>query len=98
MSKSRHFLLGDSSSLDDSDIEEMILDNDVEQAMVIVTVKNLQDQMPTKRRHRSVPGRITIPRNRVAGHEALMQDYFAEVPHIRHPSSVEGTECGENYM
>jgi hypothetical protein len=57
----------------------MILDDGIEQAMVIVAVKNLQDRMTMERRRGSVTGRITVPRNRVAGHEALMQDYFAEV-------------------
>jgi L-lysine 2,3-aminomutase len=80
MSESQRFLLEDSSSSDDLDIDELILDDDVEQAMVIVAVKNLQDRMAMKRRRGSVPGRITIPQNRATGHEALMQDYFAEVP------------------
>jgi hypothetical protein len=66
--------------LDDSDIDELILDDNVKQAMVIVTVKNLQDRMAMKRPRGSVPSRITVPRNRAAGHEALMQDYFAELP------------------
>jgi hypothetical protein len=35
MSESQQFLLEDSSSSDDSDIDELILDDDVEQAMVI---------------------------------------------------------------
>jgi hypothetical protein len=80
MRGSQRFLLEDSSSSDDSDIDEMILDDDVEQAMVIVAVKNLQDQMAMKRRRGSVPSCISIPQNHAAGHEALMQDYFAKVP------------------
>jgi hypothetical protein len=80
MSGSQRFLLKDSSCSDDSDIDEMILDDDVEQAMVLVAIKNLQDRMVLKRRRGSVPGHITIPRNRATCHEALMQDYFAEVP------------------
>jgi L-lysine 2,3-aminomutase len=36
--------------------------------------------MAMKRRRGSVPGCICIPRNHAAGHEALMQDYFAKVP------------------
>jgi L-lysine 2,3-aminomutase len=86
MSRSQRFLLEDSSSSDDSDINEMILDDDVEQAMVIVAVKNLQDRMAMKRRRRSIPGRITVLRNRATNHEALMQDYFVEVP--KYPSSL----------
>jgi hypothetical protein len=38
MSGSHRFLLEDLSSSDDSDIDEMILDDDVEQAMVIVAI------------------------------------------------------------
>jgi hypothetical protein len=78
MSESRRFLLKDSSSSDDSDIEERILDDIIEQAMVIVAVKNLQDRMAMKRRRSSVAGRITVPQNRAAVHEALIQDYFPE--------------------
>jgi hypothetical protein len=85
MSESRWFLLEDSSSLDDSDIEEMVLDDDVEQAMVIVAVKNLQEWMAMKRRRRLVVGRITVPQNRAAVHEAFMQDYFPEVSTIPLP-------------
>jgi hypothetical protein len=80
MSESQWFLLKDSSSSDDSDIDELILDDDIEQAMVIIAVKNLQDRMAMKRRRGSVPGRIIVPRNRTAGQEALILDYFAEVP------------------
>jgi hypothetical protein len=79
MSESQRFLLEDSSSSDDSGIKEMILDDDIEQAMVIITVKNIQDLMAMKRWHVSVASRVTVPRNRAANHEALMQDYFAKV-------------------
>jgi hypothetical protein len=74
------FLLEDSSSSDESNIEDMILDDDVEQTMVIVAVKELLDRMAMKRRCGSIPDRIFIPRNRILGHANLMQDYFAEVP------------------
>jgi hypothetical protein len=47
---SERFLLEDSSSSDESDIEDMILDDDVEQTMVIVAVKELQGRMTMKRR------------------------------------------------
>jgi hypothetical protein len=70
MSESQRFLLEGSSSSDDSDIEDMILNDDVEQAMVIVAVKNLPDRMAMNRRRGST-GRITVPRNRAASHEAL---------------------------
>jgi hypothetical protein len=41
MSVSEQFLLKDSWSSDEFGIEEMILDDDVKQAMVIVVVKEL---------------------------------------------------------
>jgi hypothetical protein len=39
MTTSERFLLEDSSNSDESDIEDMILDDDVEQTMVVVAVK-----------------------------------------------------------
>jgi hypothetical protein len=98
MSTSEQFLLKDSSSSDKSNREEMILDDDVKQTMVIVTKKNLQDKMEMKRRRRLVLGRVCTPQNRALGPTILMQDSFAEVPHNRHPSFVEGTKCAEIYF
>jgi hypothetical protein len=49
MSASECFLLEDSSSSDESKIEDMILDDDVvEQTMVLVAVKELVDRMARK--------------------------------------------------
>jgi hypothetical protein len=80
MSVSEQFLLKDSWSSDESDIEEMILDDNVEQTMAIVVVKELLDHMVMKRQCGSILGRIFIPRNRALGHTTLMQDYFTKVP------------------
>jgi L-lysine 2,3-aminomutase len=80
MSASEQFLLKDSWSSDESGIEEMILDDDVEQTMVIVMVKELLDHMVMKRQRGSIPSRIFIPRNHALGHSTLMQDYFTKVP------------------
>jgi hypothetical protein len=80
MSVSEQFLLKDSWSSDETGNEEMILDDDIEQTMVIVVVKELLDHMAMKRQRRSIPGRIFIPWNRALGHATLMQDYFAKVP------------------
>jgi hypothetical protein len=80
LSASERFLLEDSSSSDESDIEDVILDDDVEQTMVVFVVKELLDRMAMKQRRESIPGRIFIPQNRVLCHANLMQDYFAEVP------------------
>jgi hypothetical protein len=49
MSASERFLLEDSPSSDESDIEDMILDDNIEQTMVIVAMKELQDHMAMKR-------------------------------------------------
>jgi hypothetical protein len=74
------FLLKDSWSSDEFGIEEMILDDDVEQTMVIIVVKELLDHMAMKRQRGSIPGHIFIPRNHALGHATLMQDYFTKVP------------------
>jgi hypothetical protein len=80
MSASERFLLEDSSISDESDIEDMIFDDDVKQAMVVAAVKELVECMAMKRQRGSVPSRIFIPRNRFLSHTNLMQDYFTEVP------------------
>jgi hypothetical protein len=74
------FLLEDLSSLNESVIKEMILNDDVEQTLVIVAVKNLQARMAMKWRHGSGPGRIGIPGTTPSDTPLWMQDYFAEVP------------------
>jgi hypothetical protein len=58
----------------------MLVDDDVEQMMVIVTVKNLQDRLRMKMWCGSVIGRLCIPQNSALGHATLMQDYFSKVP------------------
>jgi hypothetical protein len=52
MSESQQFLFEDSSSPDDSDIDKLILDDDVEQAMVIV----IDVRMPFGYPRISIPG------------------------------------------
>jgi hypothetical protein len=52
MSESQQFLLEDSSSPDYSDIDELILDDNVEQAMVIV----IDVRMPFSYPRISIPG------------------------------------------
>ncbi|KAK1664499.1 hypothetical protein QYE76_052658 [Lolium multiflorum] len=72
------FLMEDSSSSDDSDLEEL-LDDDVEQTAVILAAKEILDVRPKKRK-RSTMGRLCISQNHALGYNLLMRDYFAEVP------------------
>ncbi|KAE8797604.1 Cell division cycle 5-like protein [Hordeum vulgare] len=77
-------LLSDSSdwsSSDDSDIDELLQDDDVEMMSLLVDVQAFEDRVKLMDQRRgSKMGRLTIYRNRALGHEHLMQDYFAEVP------------------
>jgi hypothetical protein len=50
MRASERFFLDDSSSSYESDIKQMILDDNIEKTLVIVAVKNLQVHMVKKRR------------------------------------------------
>jgi hypothetical protein len=73
--------LSDSSSSDDSDLDELLQDDEMEATMLVLSVKELEDRAKLLNRRRgSVVGRNHIQRNRLLGHEQLMEDYFAEVP------------------
>ncbi|KAE8787969.1 ATP-dependent zinc metalloprotease FTSH 5, mitochondrial [Hordeum vulgare] len=73
--------LSDSSSSDDSDIDELLQDDDVEMMSLLVDVQAFEDRVKLlDQRRGSKMGRLTIYRNRALGHEHLMRDYFAEVP------------------
>ena len=72
------FLMEDTSSSDDLDLDEL-LDDDIEQTVLILAAKELED-VKKKPRRGSTVGRLCIPRNRALGHALLMRDYFAEVP------------------
>ncbi|XP_071681875.1 uncharacterized protein [Lolium perenne] len=72
------FLLEYSSSSDDSDLEEL-LDDELEQTAGILTVAEVTDVRPKKRKG-STMGRLCIPRNRALGHILFMRAYCAEVP------------------
>nr|XP_051210917.1 uncharacterized protein LOC127328352 [Lolium perenne] len=81
MSSGDDFDLSDSSSSDDSDLDELLQDDDLEATMLLLAVKDLEDRAKLLNRRRgSVFGRNHIQRNRLLGHEQLMEDYFAEVP------------------
>ncbi|KAE8792482.1 Cell division cycle 5-like protein [Hordeum vulgare] len=69
------------SSSGDSDIEELLQDDDVEMMGLLLDVQEFEDHAKLMGQRRgSKTGRVTIYRNRGLGHEHLMQDYFAEVP------------------
>ncbi|KAE8813696.1 ATP-dependent zinc metalloprotease FTSH 5, mitochondrial [Hordeum vulgare] len=69
------------SSSGDSDIEELLQDDDVEMMGLLLEVQEFEDRTKLMDQRRgSKMGRVTIYRNRGLGHEHLMQDYFAEVP------------------
>ncbi|KAE8812727.1 ATP-dependent zinc metalloprotease FTSH 5, mitochondrial [Hordeum vulgare] len=69
------------SSLDDSDIEEFLQDDDVEMMGLLLDMQEFEDRAKLMDQRRgSKMGRVTIYRNRGLGHEHLMHDYFVEVP------------------
>ncbi|XP_071678539.1 uncharacterized protein [Lolium perenne] len=70
------FLLEDSSSDDESDLEKL-LDDDLEQTSVILAEAT---DVRSRKRKGSTMGRLCIPRNRALSHTLLTRDYFAEVP------------------
>nr|XP_051196756.1 uncharacterized protein LOC127310093 [Lolium perenne] len=70
-----------SSDSDDSDIDELLNDDETEMMLLLFGLKQTEDRMKLlDQRKGSVMGRMCIPWNRALGHEQLMQDYFAEVP------------------
>jgi hypothetical protein len=70
-----------SSDSDDSDLDEVLNDDDMEVMLVLFGMKQMEDRAKLlDQRKGSTMGRVCIPRNRALGHEQLMQDYFAEVP------------------
>jgi hypothetical protein len=79
------------SSSDDSDIEELLQDDDVEMMGLLLEVQKFEDRAKLlDQRRGSKMGRVSIYRNRALGHEQLMQlmqDYFA----------LSGTSNSNNY-
>jgi hypothetical protein len=82
MNSGEHLDLSDSSFSDDSDIEDLLHDDDdCEIALLLLAVKDHEDHAkPLDWRRGSVKGRTCIQRNHLLGHATQMQDYFAEVP------------------
>jgi hypothetical protein len=68
------FLMGDSLSFEDSDLENL-LDDDIEQMSIILAAKEIMDVRP-KKLQGSTMGRICIPLNHARGnyaHERLFR-------------------------
>jgi hypothetical protein len=83
MNSGEHLDLSDSSSADDSYIEDLLHDDDddCEIALLLLAVKDHEDHAKLlDQRRGSAKGRTCIQRNRLLGHATLMQVYFAEVP------------------
>ena len=71
----------DWSTSDDSDIDELLQDDDVEMMSLLIDVQSFENRVKLMDQRRgSKMGRVTIYRNRALGHEHLMEDYFSEVP------------------
>uniref|UniRef100_R7WBQ9 L-gulonolactone oxidase n=1 Tax=Aegilops tauschii TaxID=37682 RepID=R7WBQ9_AEGTA len=79
LSPCEQFLLEDSSSSDNSDVESMLERHRQQMVVVVLAVKEEEDQN-LKRRRGSTVGRLCIPRNRHLRSMMLMQDYFADNP------------------
>ena len=69
------------SSSDDSNIDDLLQDDDAEMMVAVLAMQELEDRAKLlDQRRRSQMGRICIQRNHARAHDQLMQDYFAEVP------------------
>ncbi|KAE8780660.1 Cell division cycle 5-like protein [Hordeum vulgare] len=79
LSPCKEFLLEDSSSSDESDIESLLERHPQQMVVVVLVVKEHEDRN-RKRWRGSTVGCLCIPRNRHLGNEMLMQDYFTENP------------------
>jgi hypothetical protein len=74
-----HFLLEDLSSSDDSDIEEFLHDDKVDNLVLVAAVMKHKDGKQRKSLGLTV-GRLCIPRNQAPAHSMLMRDYFGLHP------------------
>ena len=79
LSPCEKFLLEDSSDLDDSDVETLLVNYWQQKLVMALAVKEHKDQN-RKRRRGSTVSHLCIPRNRHLGSEMLMQDYIADNP------------------
>lgn len=67
------------SKSDDSNVEEILFDNDVNHLVLLLLIKKIEAGKKRKRRGSTV-GRLCILRNQALGHSMLMKDYFVDVP------------------
>jgi hypothetical protein len=67
---------------DDSDIEDLLFVEDVEQMIVLLAMKDLKDRKnKKKKKHReSTAGHLCISWKRALVHDMVMHDYSAELP------------------
>jgi hypothetical protein len=63
--------------LNDFVFGDALFDDDAEQMIAILAVKELEDRKRKPQRGSTV-GHLCIPRNRALSHDMLMRDYFAE--------------------
>ena len=74
------FNFGRSSSSDDSDIDDLIHDDDVENLILILDIKELGNIKKRKGRVETLDAcRLCIPRDRDLDHKMLMKDCFAKI-------------------
>jgi hypothetical protein len=71
-------IVENSSSSNDFDVEDVLFDDDAEQMIVLLMVKDLEDRRKDPLRGLTI-GHLCILRNCTLGHEMLKRDYFAEV-------------------
>ena len=73
LSSDEEFVLADSSSDDDSDVENLLANHRQPMLVVMMAIKQYEDRMRSQQRGSKV-GRLCIPRNRHLGNELLMQE------------------------
>ncbi|KAE8775109.1 Cell division cycle 5-like protein [Hordeum vulgare] len=79
LSSDEEFVLADSSSDNDSDVENLLANHRQQMLVVVMAIKEYEDRRGSQRRGSKV-GRLCIPRNRHLSNELLMRDYFAQRP------------------
>ena len=77
LSPCAEFLMSDSSSSDDSDIDTLFESRQRQMVVAVLAVKEFEDRF-ARTRQGSKAGRLCIPRNRFYGNELLMRDRSEE--------------------
>jgi hypothetical protein len=69
LSESNEFFFENSSSSYDSNIYDMLRDDDIEYLAIVLAIKEIEDRWSLlNRQHRSLLGRICVLRNQSLGH------------------------------